>query len=89
MKMNSPPRNSSNKNPATETFDRLQRRTAIPIALAVAAVVMVVQGASIWLFPLIAAFAALNIFIIIGGTRLIRSGVSKIRDSRESQENEE
>lgn len=80
MKLNSPLRSSSDQNPATETFDRLQRRTAIPIALAVAAVVIVVQGASIWLFPLVAAVAALYMFISIGGTRLIRSGVSKLRD---------
>lgn len=69
--------NSSDKNPATETFDRLQKATAIPIVLVVAAAVLIINGASIWLFPVILAVVALYVFGVIGGTRLIRAGADR------------
>jgi len=81
--MNSALKNSSVKNPAVETFDRLQRKTAIPIVLVIAAVVIVVNDASIWLLPVVVAVAAICVFTIVGGTRLIRSVITRVRRSND------
>lgn len=72
---------SNPRNAAMETFDRLQRRTVIPIALAVAAVAIFVNGASIWLLPLLAVLALAYLLMIIGGARLIRASIARLRDS--------
>lgn len=71
--------NSSDKNPALETFDRLQRKTAVPLVLLVAIAALVVNGASIWMFPVIFTVALIYVFIVIGGGRLIRAGVGRLR----------
>jgi hypothetical protein len=71
--------NSSDKNPAMETFDRLQRKTAVPLALVVATVALVVNGASIWMLPIVFAVAFVYVFIVIGGSRLIRTGIERLR----------
>jgi hypothetical protein len=73
------PMNSSNKNPATETFDRLQRRTAIPLVLAVTTAALIANDASIWMFPVIFAAALVYVLSIIGGTRLIRALGARLR----------
>jgi hypothetical protein len=70
--MGSGPMISSDKNPATETFDRLQRKTALPLILIVAAMAIVANGASIWMFPVILAIVAIYVFAVMGGTRLFR-----------------
>jgi hypothetical protein len=77
--MNSGPMNSSDKNPATEMFDRLQRKTAVPLVLLVATVALVVNGTSIWMFPIIFAVALVYVLIVIGGARLVRDGIDKLR----------
>lgn len=71
--------NSSDKNPAMETFDRLQKKTAVPLVLVVATVALIVNGASIWMFPIIFAVALVYVFIVIGGARLIRTGIERLR----------
>lgn len=71
--------NSSDKNPATETFDRLQRKTAVPLVLVVATAALVVNGASIWMFPIVLAVAFLYVFIVIGAARLVRTGIERRR----------
>jgi len=70
---------SSDKNPATEMFDRLQKKTAVPLVLVVATTALVVNGAPIWMFPIIFAIALVYVFIVIGGARLVRTGIERLR----------
>jgi multisubunit Na+/H+ antiporter MnhG subunit len=65
-----------------ETFDRLQKITAVPIVLLVAVAVLIANGASIWLFPLILAVVAIYVFAVIGGTRLIRAAADRRKRDR-------
>lgn len=62
-----------------ETFDRLQRKTAVPLVLLVTTVALVINGASIWMFPIIFAIALVYVFIVIGGARLVRIGIERLR----------
>lgn len=77
--MNYEPMNSSDKNPATETFDRLQKKTAVPLILVVATIALVANGASILMFPVILGIVAVYVFIVMGGSRLIRAGIDRLR----------
>jgi hypothetical protein len=69
--------NSSDKNPAMETFERLQRKTAVPIILVVALVALIANGASIWMFPIVLAIAAVYFFAVLGGARLAKRRSSR------------
>jgi hypothetical protein len=61
------------KNPATQTFDRIQR-VAVPIIIIVAAVLAIWRNdVSIALLPVALVAAAIYLFVVTGGTRLIRS----------------
>jgi hypothetical protein len=65
--------NSLNKNPGTETFDRIQR-IAVPIIIVVAAILAIWRNdVSIALLPVALIAAALYLFVVAGGARLIRS----------------
>jgi hypothetical protein len=79
--MNYGPMNATDRNAATEIFDRLQRKTLIPLVLLVTAAALIIIGAPIWMFPVVVAVVFVCVFVIFGGARLIRSGVDKLRKS--------
>jgi ABC-type transport system involved in cytochrome bd biosynthesis fused ATPase/permease subunit len=74
--------NYSDKNPATETFDRLQKKTAVPIILVVATAAVVINRTSILLLPVALAIAAIYVSIVIMGERWIRVGIGRLRGRR-------
>jgi hypothetical protein len=74
--------NSTDKNPATETFDRLQKKTVVPLVLIVATVALIANGASIWMLPVVLAIVSVYVFAIAGGARLVRGGIEKLRGRR-------
>jgi cation transport ATPase len=72
----------SKKNPATETFDRIQK-VVVPIILVVAAVLAIWRnGVSIALLPVALIVAALYLIVVADGARLIRSFGLKLLDRR-------
>jgi hypothetical protein len=65
--------NSTNKNPATEAFDKAQRRAA-PLVIVLAAVVAIwLGGAPIAFLPIFLVVGVLYLSIVFAGTRLIRT----------------
>lgn len=74
--------NSLNKNPGTETFDRIQK-IAVPIIIVVAAIFAIWRNdVSVALLPVALIAAALYLLIAAGGARLIRSLGMKFLDRR-------
>lgn len=74
--------NSLDKNPGTETFDRIQR-IAVPIIIVVAVSLAIWRNdVSIALLPVALVAAALYLLIVAGGARLIRSLGMKFLDRR-------
>ena len=74
--------NYSNKNPGTETFDRVQKWAA-PIIIIVAAVLAIWRNdVSIALLPLALIVAALYLTIVIAGSRIVRAIGLKILQRR-------
>jgi hypothetical protein len=74
--------NSSDKNPAQETYDRLQRKTALPLVLVVAVVALAVKGASIWMLPIVFGIGLVYAFVVFGGGRLVAAGIERFRGRR-------
>lgn len=73
----------SNKNSATETFDRIQK-VVVPIIVVVAAVFAIWRNdVSIALFPVALIVAVLYLTAVAGGVRLIRSFGLKLLDRRD------
>lgn len=69
--------NSSNRNPGTETFDRIQRWAVLPIIL-VAAVLAILRNQTSWVvLPIALAVGATYLLLVLGGTRAIRTAGSK------------
>ena len=69
--------NSSNRNPGTETFDRIQRWAVLPIIL-LAAVLAIWRNEVSWvLFPVALVVGAIFLLIVLGGTSAIRAAGSK------------
>lgn len=74
--------NSLNKNPGTETFDRIQR-IVVPIIIVIAASLAIWRNdVSIALLPVALIAAALYLLVVAGGARLIRSLGMKFLDRR-------
>lgn len=72
-KMDYLPMNSLNKNPGTETFDRIQR-IAVPIIIVVAAILAIWRNeVSVVLLPVALIAAALYLLVVTGSVRFIRS----------------
>jgi hypothetical protein len=65
--------NSSNKNPGTETFDRVQK-WAFPVIIVAAAILAVWRNdLSFALLPLALLVAAIYLAIVVSGSRIIRA----------------
>lgn len=67
----------SDNNPATETFQSLQRKSAAPMLLAIVIVAMIANDASIWMFPIVLGVAGVYFFAVLGGARLGRRPPSR------------
>jgi hypothetical protein len=74
--------NSSNRNSATEVFDRVQK-WALPLIIVVAAVLAIWRNdVSVALLPLALFVAALYLAIVIAGSRIVRAIGLKMLDRR-------
>jgi hypothetical protein len=73
---------SSSKNPATEAFDRIQKRIAGPIVLVASVLAIWGNDASWALLPIVIVIAGAFVLLIIGGTRLVRALAQKQSDRR-------
>lgn len=72
--------NSSNKNPGTEAFDRVQRWAILPIIL-IAAVLAIWRNDVSWaVLPIAIVIGALYLLFVIWGSRLIRRWGSRVFD---------
>ena len=78
--------NSSNKaNPATETFDKVQR-VSVPIIIVVAAILAIWRNdVSIALLPVALIVAALYLLLVMGGARAVRAFGEKRLGHRRDQ----
>lgn len=74
--------NSSNRNPATEVFDRVQK-WAVPLIIIVAAGLAILRNdLSVAFFPLALFVAAVYLAIILVGSRIIRAIGAKLLQRR-------
>lgn len=71
--------NSSNKNPGTETFDRVQKCVVPPIIVVAAVLAIWRNDVSIALLPVALIVAALYLTIVIAGSRIVRAIGLKIQ----------